>query len=103
MTREEVAEFNEEAPVYDGLDGAIIGVAERINLGPVVAYDIEKIIEILMKDMEVSEDELEEGESIESRKYEMALEHFEYNIKGGWIGEFTPVFITRGEDDGEKG
>jgi len=25
MTREEIAEYNEEAPIYDGLDEAIIG------------------------------------------------------------------------------
>ena len=40
MTREEIAEWNEEAVIYDGLDEAIIGMGERINLGPVVAYDI---------------------------------------------------------------
>ena len=48
MTREDVAEYNEEALFCDGLDEAIIGVAERINLGPVAAYSVEKIIEILM-------------------------------------------------------
>jgi len=99
MTREEIAEYNEEALLLDGFDEAIIGIAERINLGPVVAYDVEKIIEILMKDMEVSEDELDEGESIESRKYQMALEYFDYNVKGAWMGEFTPIFITTSQYD----
>ena len=47
MTREEIAEYNEEALICDGFDEAIIGVAERINLGPVAAYSVEKIIEIL--------------------------------------------------------
>ena len=32
MTREEVAEYNEEALICDGFDDAIIGVAQRINL-----------------------------------------------------------------------
>lgn len=31
---------------YDGLDDAIIGVAERINLQPVLAYDTLKVIEL---------------------------------------------------------
>jgi hypothetical protein len=31
---------------WDGLDEAILGMAERINLS-VVAYDVDKIIEIL--------------------------------------------------------
>ena len=94
MTREEVAEINPDALMCDGFDEAITGMAERINLGPVVAYSTEKIIEILMRDMEVDEEDLEEGESIETLKYQMAYEHFEYNIKGAWMGEFTPVFIT---------
>jgi hypothetical protein len=94
MTREEIAEINPDALICDGFDEAIIGMAERINLGPVVAYSVDKIIEILMKDMEVDEKDLEEGESIENLKYQMAYEHFEYNIKGAWMGEFTPVFIT---------
>jgi len=94
MTREEIAEINPDALICDGFDEAIIGMAERINLGPVVAYSVDKIIEILMKDMEVDEEDLEEGDSIENLKYQMAYEHFEYNIKGAWMGEFTPVFIT---------
>ena len=89
-----IADFNEDALTADGFHEAIIGMAERPTLGPVVAYSVEKIIEILMKDMEVDESELEEDETIESKKYGMAYEYFEYNIKGAWMGEFTPVFIT---------
>ena len=95
MSVDEIAEYNPEALVCDGFDEAIIGMAERINLGPVVAYDKDKMIEIIMRDMDVSEDDLEEGETIEDKKYEMAIEHFEYNIIGAWMGEFTPIFITK--------
>ena len=94
MTRDEIAEINPEALLCDGFDEAIIGMAQRINLGPVVAYDIEKILNILALDMEVDESDLQEGETIENLKYSMALEYFEYNILGAWMGEFTPVFIT---------
>lgn len=83
MSPEEVAEYNEEALICDGLDEALIGVAERINLGPVAAYDVEKVLDILMK---------RDGMS-----YEEALEFFEFNIKGAWMGEFTPVFIYTNE------
>jgi len=93
MTREEIEEINPEALICDGFDEAIIGMCERVNLGPVVAYDTEKVIAILMSGMEVDEGELEEGESIENRKYQMALEYFDYNILGAWMGEFTPVYI----------
>ena len=95
MTVDEIAEYNPEALVCDGFDEAILGMAERINLGPVVAYDKDKMIEILMRDMDVSEDDLEEGETIEDKKYEMAIEYFEYNIIGAWMGEYTPIFITK--------
>jgi hypothetical protein len=94
MTRDEIAEINPEALLCDGFDEAIIGMGERINLGPVVAYDVEKMLSILALDMEVEESDLQEGETIEMLKYSMALEYFEFNIKGAWMGEFTPVFIT---------
>ena len=77
MTREEVLEILEEAVFWDGLDEAIIGTAERIGLS-VVAYDVEKIIEILMRD---------------GMDYEEAVEYYEFNINGAWVGEYTPVHI----------
>ena len=61
----------------DGFDEAIIGVAERIGMEPVVAYDTNKIIEILSREM--SEDE--------------AVEYFEFNILGAYMGERTPIYI----------
>lgn len=79
MTPEQVAEYNEDALLADGFEKALIGVAERINLGPVAAYDVEKILEILMER--------------DGMEYSDALEFFEFNIKGAWMGEFTPVYI----------
>lgn len=83
MTEEEIieiGEMNPEAYMCDGFDEAIIGMAERINLGPVFAYSTEKIIQILM--------------DRDGMTYEEALEFFNYNILGSWVGELTPVFIT---------
>ena len=80
MTREEIEEINPEALLCDGFDEAIIGMAERINLGPVVAYSVEKIIGTLMSRDEMS--------------YEDAYEYYNFNIVGAWIGDNTPVFIT---------
>ena len=62
----------------DGFDEAIIGVAERIGMEPVVAYDTNKIIEILSREM--TEDE--------------AVEYFEFNILGAYMGERTPIYIS---------
>lgn len=81
MTREEISEINPEALLLDGFDEAIIGMAERINLGPVVAYDIEKILDIMIERDEMT--------------YEEAMEFFDFNIQGAWMGEFTPIYITK--------
>jgi hypothetical protein len=42
MTTEQIQEINPEALICDGLDDAIIGMGERIDLGSVVAYGIDK-------------------------------------------------------------
>ena len=49
MSIEEIEEINPEALLCDGFDEAIIGMAERINLGPVVAYDVDKMLEIMIE------------------------------------------------------
>jgi len=58
----------------DGFDNAIIGICEVTNR---VIYSVKRIIEILM------------GEGME---YEDALEHFGFNVAGGYVGEMTPIF-----------
>ena len=30
--------------------------------------------------------------------YEEAVEYFEFNVIGAWVGEQTPMFLTKGED-----
>ena len=79
MEINEINEINPEALLCDGFDDAIIGLAERINLGPVVAYDTEKMIDIMVER--------------DGMTYEEAIEYFDYNILGAWMGEYTPVFI----------
>ena len=79
MTPEEIADINPEALLCDGFDEAIIGMAERINLGPVVAYDVDKMLDIMVER--------------DGMTYEEAIEYFDYNILGAWMGENTPVYI----------
>lgn len=94
MSREEAEDIllnsNPEALFLDGFDDAIIGVSERINFGPVVNYDKDMIIEILAKDMEPDENDLD-GRSIDEVKMEMAIEYFEFNVAGSYMGENTPI------------
>ena len=76
--REELSEEYGDLLFADGFDDAILGVAERIGMEVVVAYSTPKIIEILSRDM--TEDE--------------AVEYFEFNILGAYMGERTPIYIS---------
>ena len=77
-----ISEENPEALLAAGFDAAIIGIARRFSLPPLVAYDYDKCIDILMKDGMTEED---------------AVEYFEFNVLGAWMGEGTPIFIERTE------
>ena len=79
MSREEIEEINPDALLCDGFDEAIIGLAERINLGPVVAYDVDKMLKIMVER--------------DGMTYEEAMDYFDYNLLGAWMGENTPVYI----------
>ena len=60
----------------DGLDEAIIGVeVPSMRL----CYSVTKVLDILTTD-----DEME---------MEDALEHFDFNIRGSYVGEQTPIWI----------
>ena len=60
----------------DGLDDAVIGVASDNSK---VVYSADKVIGIL-KDRDGMTDE-------------EALEYFEYNIAGAYVGPSTPLFV----------
>lgn len=62
-------------------DAAILGVAERIGMDAIVAYDTAKIIEILCERHGMEDEE--------------AAEYFEFNIAGAYVGERTPIFVAQ--------
>ena len=66
-----------EGEERDRFEPAIIGIAHRFGMQPIVAYDYRKVIEIFAEDME----------------YEEAVEYFDFNVIGAWGGEGTPIFI----------
>lgn len=72
----------------DGFDNAIIGIGNQFANENVLIYSADKIIDIMMKRDGMTGEE--------------ALEYFEYNIKGAWMGKDTPIFIweTSKEDLG---
>ena len=61
-------------------DAAIVGVGERIGMSEVVVYDISKIIDVLCERDGMDRD--------------TASEYYEFNIRGAYVGERTPMFIN---------
>ena len=75
-----------EAILYPNLEEALVGICRRFNQPPIALYSYNKCIEILMRDTE--------GEDLdEEERYLMAVEHFEFNTIGAWVGEHTPAFM----------
>jgi hypothetical protein len=64
----------------DGFDDAIIGFGNKYGDKLCAIYDADKVIDILMK---------------EGMDYAEALEHFDFNIAGAYVGEQTPIFIHK--------
>lgn len=93
MTREEIEGLLDEGIVFfDGFDDAIVGLGTRFGvIEPIIVYNKDKVIEILMEDMVVGEEDKDEDEEV--IKFEMANEYFEYNVIGAWVGDRTPMFI----------
>lgn len=98
MTRQEaedlLVESNPKALFLDGFDAAIIGISERINFPPVVTYNKEKIIEILAEQMVPDEDDIEMHGDEQSAKEFLAIEYFDFNVAGAYMGEGTPLITT---------
>ena len=67
----------------DGFEDCIVGNAERLNMDPVFCYDYDKVIAKMVK---------------YGMTEEQAVEYYEYNLLGEWVGYGTPVFL-RGEDE----
>lgn len=82
--RERLAELDPEILLADGFEDALVGYAERACSDVVAVYDREKCIECLIA----------EGCSRED-----AIEHFEFNVVGSYVGKKTPIFLTTFESE----
>ena len=68
----------EDLVVFDGLDEAFIGVG-FVFTRPMVCYSKDKIISILM--------------DRDCMTYDEAIEFFDFNIAGMYVGEHTPLIL----------
>jgi len=69
-----------ELCLADGLEEAFVGVVERYGQEPIACYDQEKVLSIL------------QGQGMTR---EGALEYFEFNTAGAWVGDLTPCWLVK--------
>ncbi|HLA89211.1 MAG TPA: hypothetical protein VJL28_02120 [Gemmatimonadaceae bacterium] len=76
-----VADENPDALLADGFEDAFIGLARRCGQPTLVTYDTDKCLEILI--------------ARDGMTYEEAVEYFEFNVVGAWMGPNTPLYLYR--------
>lgn len=93
MDKEELMIMLEEEGclVADDYNDCLIGITEGAN--PVAVYSAQKIIAKIVDEIKSNEDF--DGED----PYITAVEHFQYNIVGAYVGEKTPVYINMLDDE----
>ena len=89
MTLEEIIGILEDAGANamaleprEEYDSCIAGIGWRTASDPVLVYDRAKILEFLQTEMTEEE----------------AIEHYEFNIVGSWVGDGTPIFVELRDD-----
>ena len=66
------------ALLADGFEAALVGFGYQFNY-PIAVYNRDKCIEILMDRDGMSDID--------------AIEFFDFNVAGAWVGKSTPVFL----------
>jgi len=72
----------DEILLADGFNEALIGHAAGME--PRAVYDYDRCIDVLVED---------------GMTYEEAMEYFEFNTVGAYVGEQTPVFVRQMDDE----
>lgn len=67
--------------LWDGLEDAFVGIVTNFFRQTVACYDYDKIVQLLVSRDAMTPDE--------------AAEYVDHNIAGGWVGEKTPLILTR--------
>ena len=83
--REILEDENPEALLYDEMDDALIGVyrgdlaRQDMREGSIAVYSYTKFLELYIKRDGMSEEE--------------AIEFFDFNVAGGYIGKYQPIIV----------
>jgi hypothetical protein len=71
-------DLNPDALKADGFDEAVVGIGERCGQPALFVYDRNKCLKILVRDGMTEEE---------------AVEYFDFNVSGAWVGEHTPIWM----------
>jgi len=74
--RTALSAMNPEAMLAEGFDDALIGISYNSDCA---VYSVERCIDILVAEGMTKED---------------AIEHFDFNVAGSYVGEYTPIFVN---------
>ena len=82
--QEQHPEIYTDILLADGFEEAFMGVSYSFGSAPKACYDTRKCIDILQKRDGMTLDE--------------AVEYFDYNVTGAYVGDFTPSFMVPFQD-----
>jgi hypothetical protein len=77
------SDYSDKILLADGFDNAFIGIAENSEGNPVAVYSVDKCLDILAEQFKDEEDSVGD-----------AIDYFEFNVRGSYVGEFTPMFVN---------
>jgi hypothetical protein len=85
ILKKELAKLDPDLLFADGFDDCILGLTINDKGLPVVLYSEPEVVKSLAQQMPLDE----------------AVEYFDFNIKGAYVGERTPIFLEEywNEDD----
>jgi hypothetical protein len=66
--------------VYPDLEPYFVGIIEQFGRPPIRCYDLVSVFAQYMRD---------------GMTFEEAVEHFEFNVRGAWVGDSTPCFLRK--------
>ena len=72
--------MNEDLLLADGFEDAFLGIGQQFNKQFAI-YDKEKCLQILVERDGMTQED--------------AIEYFDFNVTGAWVGESTPAFLSR--------
>ena len=77
------SDYSDKILLADGFDDAFIGIGENSKGNPVAVYSVDKCLDILTEQFKDEKDAVGD-----------AIDFFEFNVRGSYVGEFTPMFVN---------